>query len=134
MSSSKLNPAPILIATDDSSRANLVRNILLDEFKLVTISMDEKNIVQDFKQIQPSVLVLAFSTLEHSDRYYQELYRLSSFASQHPHRSLILCNNAESKAVYELCKRDYFNDYVLFGRAQKTRCDCVWRFIIYCKI
>jgi CheY-like chemotaxis protein len=114
VSNKKNNHAAILIATDEATRANSVRNILLDEFKIIAISIDPKTVAQDFYQAQPAILVLAFGTLEQSDRYYQELYRVSSFASQHPHRSIVLCNNAELKAAYELCKRDYFNDYVFF--------------------
>ncbi len=104
----------ILIASDELSRANLVRNILLDEFKTVDISLNTKTIVQDFKQTRPSILILAFGTLEQCDQYYQNLQQQSKSVARHPYRTLVLCNNAELKAVYELCKRDYFNDYVLF--------------------
>jgi len=106
--------AAILIATDELARANLVRNILLDEFKTVDISLDPKTVLQNFKQTQPSVLVLAFGALEQSDQCYQQLQHASKPISRQPYRTLVLCNNTELKAVYELCKRDYFNDYALF--------------------
>jgi CheY-like chemotaxis protein len=60
------------------------------------------------------VLILAFDTLEKAERYYLGLYRLSSVVHALPHRTLILCNKEDVRRVYELCKKDYFDDYVLF--------------------
>jgi CheY-like chemotaxis protein len=110
----QFNLAAILIATDEVARANLVRNILLDEFKTVSVSMDPQLIAQDFKQARPAVLVLAFATLEQSEQYFQKLYRTCKSALQHPHRTLILCGHNDIKTVYTLCKKGYFNDYLLF--------------------
>jgi CheY-like chemotaxis protein len=31
-----------------------------------------------------------------------------------PHRTVILCNKDDVRRVYELCKREYFDDYILF--------------------
>jgi len=60
------------------------------------------------------VLILAFDGLERAERYYLGLYRLSSLVHALPHRTLILCNKDDVWRVYELCKKEYFDDYVLF--------------------
>jgi hypothetical protein len=59
--------------------------------------------MQDFESHRPDVLILAFKTLEKSERYYLGLYRLSKVV--HPHRTLILYGKAEIKLAYELCKK-----------------------------
>lgn len=114
MAAFQFNLAAILIATDEIARANLVRNILLDEFKTLSVSIEPDLIAQDFNQARPAVLVLAFATLERAEQYFQKLHRICKTASQHSHRTLMLCNHADIKAVYALCKKDYFNDYLLF--------------------
>ncbi|MEJ1959242.1 MAG: response regulator [Nitrosomonadales bacterium] len=42
------------------------------------------------------------------------LHRLNEVLHQHPLRTVILCDKNEVKLVYELCKKDYFDDYILF--------------------
>nr|WP_067287993.1 response regulator [Marinobacterium profundum] len=104
----------ILVAAEDVDDANIVRELLRKEFEQVFISTDPDKSVADFEQHSPAVLVLAFPTLARAQSYYLGLYRLSSRAHAHPHRTLILCNKAELQEVYSLCKKDHFSSYVLF--------------------
>lgn len=106
--------AQILIATDITSDAAQVKRLLNEEFNHVFISTDPDKVAGDFVRYQPDVLVLAFNELEKSERYYLGLYRLCPEIHQRPHRTIILCNKDEVKRAYELCKKDYFDDYVLF--------------------
>lgn len=106
--------AKILIATDVVTDAALVKDMLREEFVHVFTSIDPERAVTDFEQHQPDVLVLAFQTLEKSERYYLGLYRLSKLVHQHTHRTVILCCKEEAKRVYQLCMKDFFDDYVLF--------------------
>lgn len=106
--------ASILIATDNLTDANLIKNHLEVEFKNVFISNDPDKAVQDFELHSPDVLMLAFSSLEKSERHYLELYRRSRKIHAQPHRTVILCNKDEVKRVYELCKKELFDDYILF--------------------
>jgi len=106
--------ATILIATDSVTDAALVKNLLNPEFDHVFSSTDPDRVVQDFERHRPDVLVLAFNDLEKSERYYLGLYRLCQAVHQYPHRTVILCNKDEVKRVYELCMKDYFDDYILF--------------------
>ena len=106
--------AQILIATDIGSDAALVKRVLNDEFNHVFTTTDPDKVAGDFVRYQPDVLVLAFNELEKSERYYLGLYRLCPEIHQRPHRTIILCGKDEVKRAYELCKKDYFDDYILF--------------------
>jgi len=104
----------ILVATEVSSDAELVQGLLRDEFEHVDASTDPNKAVQDFEKYRPEVLILAFNNLEKAERYYLGLYRLSTVIHALPHRTLILCNKDDLRRVYELCKKEYFDDYILF--------------------
>ena len=104
----------ILIATDIVADAALVKDILKEEFDRVFTTTDPDNLPGDFVRHRPDVLVLAYKELEKSERYYLGLYRLCEEVHQHPHRTIILCGKEEVKRAYELCKKDFFDDYILF--------------------
>lgn len=106
--------ARLMVATEVVADAELVRKLLEDEFDNVTLSIDPERAVKDFDKQRPEVLVLAFNTLEKAERYYLGLYRLSAMVHALPHRTVILCNKDDLRRVYELCKKEYFDDYVLF--------------------
>ena len=106
--------APVLIATDNVTDAALIKKHLEDEFENVFISTAPDRVVADFELHSPAVLMLAFNSLEKSERYYLELYRRSRKIHLQPHRTVILCNKDEIKRVYELCRKELFDDYILF--------------------
>lgn len=114
MTATDLTAAIILIATDNVTDAGLIQKHLKVEFENVFTSTDPDKSVADFELHRPSVLILAFNSLEKSERYYLELYRRSSKIHLHPHRTVILCNKDEVKRVYDLCKKELFDDYILF--------------------
>jgi PleD family two-component response regulator len=114
MDTSAQTDSTILIATDSAIDAEMVRSLLGREFEHVFLSTDPDHAVSDFDEQQPDVLVLAFNELEKSERYSLGLYRLSQVVHHHPHRTVILCSKEEVKRVYDLCMKDYFDDYVLF--------------------
>lgn len=111
---SGMKDARILVATNNASDAELVRDLLRDEFANVVVSTDPDKAVDDFDCNKPAVLILAFNTLEKAERYYLGLYRLSTTVHSVAHRTLILCSKGELQRVYELCRKEYFDDYVLF--------------------
>lgn len=108
------NAATILIASDSINDAAKVKDLLRSEFSHIFISTGADKVPGDFVRYRPSVLVLAFDTLVKSERYYLELYRLCEEVHRQPLRTVILCNRNEIKQVYELCKKEYFDDYILF--------------------
>jgi CheY-like chemotaxis protein len=109
-----MKDARILVATDVVADADLVKELLGDDFDHVVVSTDPDKAVDDFDSNRPDVLILAFNTLEKAERYYLGLYRLSTLVNAASHRTLILCGRDELQRVYELCRKSYFDDYVLF--------------------
>ncbi|GLU35409.1 response regulator [Trinickia caryophylli] len=106
--------ASILVATEAVADAELVEKLLRDEFGNVHLSIKPEAAVEDFETHRPSVLVLAFDTLEAAQRYYLGLYRLGTIVHTVPHRTIVLCNSRDLWNVYELCRKEHFDDYVLF--------------------
>jgi CheY-like chemotaxis protein len=104
----------ILVATDVATDAELVRELLEGEFERVHVSTVAERAVADFEKHRPGVLVLAFNELEKAERYYLGLYRLSKAVHAMPHRTVILCSKDDVRRAYELCRKEYFDDYILF--------------------
>lgn len=104
----------ILIVTDIVADAELVRRMLRDEFENVFISTSPEMAISDFEHCMPNVLILAFNSLEKAELYYLGLFRLSTTVNSVAHRTIILCGTKELQRVYELCCKEYFDDYVLF--------------------
>jgi CheY-like chemotaxis protein len=106
--------APLLVASDSADNAQLIRKLLAEEFDNVWITTDEERAVADFERRKPQVLVLAFATLEQAQRYCLGLYRHGEAVHGTPHQSILLCNKDDVHRAYELCRSEYFDDYVLF--------------------
>jgi CheY-like chemotaxis protein len=106
--------ARILVATNNADDARQIVRQLQSVFDNVRSSTVAAAAVTDFESYQPDVLVLAFDTIEKSQSHYLGLYRLGSDAMQAPHRTLILCSKDEVRAAFDLCLKDYFDDYVLY--------------------
>lgn len=107
-------PPRLLVASTNPADAELVERLLRDEFSEIGLSCDPRRAVEDFEQWRPDVLILAFNSLEKAENYYLGLYRLCPRMHELPHRTVILCNKDDLRRVYELCRREYFDDYVLF--------------------
>lgn len=107
----------ILVAADSVSDAEHVARLLGEEYQGILTSTDSDHAVSDFESASPRVLVLAFRTLEKAEAYYLGLYRLSSCVHSLPHRALILCAKEDLQRAYDLCKRGYFDNYILFWPA-----------------
>ena len=103
-----------MVASDSFEDARMIARQLAEVFEDVRLSSDPEKAVADFDACKPEVLVLGFDTLEKAERYYLGLYRLSAGAIQNSHRTVLLCSKDEVRAAFELCKKDYFDDYVLF--------------------
>ncbi len=113
---SKYSPkmAVILVASDNPSEAKQIKNTLNGEFDKVYISTEMDAEARDFEMHRPSVVVIAFNSLEKAERYYLGLYRLCPALQEVAHRTVILCNKDDVTKVYGLCKKNYFDDYVLY--------------------
>jgi CheY-like chemotaxis protein len=104
----------LLIASDALADANLVKQLLADEFSNVEISTDPTLAASDFAGQQPRVLILAFKSITKSEDYYLGLYRNAPLVHARPHRTVLLCSKDDVRRAYELCKGGRFDDYVHF--------------------
>lgn len=108
--------APILIAASKVSDADLLRRLLDADFTNIAHSTDPDpdQLIADFDKAPADVIILAYETLEKSEGAYLSLYRHSSKIAVHPHRTIVLCNNNNARQTYLACRRQLFDDYVLF--------------------
>jgi CheY-like chemotaxis protein len=106
--------ARILVATDNADDAHQIVRQLKSVFDNVRPSTVATAAVADFEEFKPDVLVLAFDTIEKAQGHYLGLYRSGSDAMQMPHRTVILCSKDEVRDAFELCRKDHFDDYVLY--------------------
>lgn len=106
--------AKILVATEVLADADVVRKLLQAEFDDVVVSSASECAIEDFERQRPNILILAFNTIEKSQRYYLGLLRRSRIVHALPHRTIILCNKDDVPSAYDLCKNRYFDDYMLF--------------------
>jgi CheY-like chemotaxis protein len=106
--------ATVLVASDRAADAAHAQGALADEFAQVEVSTRSELAVADFERVRPDVLVLAFDSVDKAQQYCLGLLRFSKVAQAHPHRYVILCAPSDLNAVFALCKKDYFDDYVLY--------------------
>lgn len=104
----------VLVATDHVNEAVQIVRMLKDDFDHVQASTVREHAVQDFDSYGTDVLVLAFDRLEKAQRHYLGLYRHGDAAQRRPHRTIVLCTKDEVRAAFDLCRGEYFDDYVLF--------------------
>jgi CheY-like chemotaxis protein len=106
--------ARILVAAGNRSEADMLARFIREDFENVETSCHPETMVEDFERVEPHVLVLGFRTLEECERYYLGLYRLGDRVHGIEHRTVILCDRDGLKRVVALCRKEYFDDYVLF--------------------
>ena len=108
----QLDAARILVASDSVNDATRICGQLEQDFAEVRMSTDGDKAVEDFDAFKPSVLVVAFDSLQKAQGYALGLYRYAS--SHHAHRSLLLCSKDEIRAAFDACRKGTFDDYVLY--------------------
>ena len=106
--------AVVLILARRVEDAAQIRSLLDADFATVKVSTHPGDEVADFERIRPQVLLLAYRELEEAERCYLGLLRKSRLAHAHPHRAIILCEAHDVAAAYSICRKGYFDDYVLY--------------------
>lgn len=114
MTANKKLPVTIMVATDDKADATIIQNQLQLEFEHLIMALDEDSRIDTFDEQLPDVLVLAFKSLKRSEQFYLELYRQSAKIHLQPHRTVVLCSKQGVHDAYELCRREVFDDYIMF--------------------
>jgi CheY-like chemotaxis protein len=108
--------AHVLVAADEVTEARQLVAHLKKHFEHVESSTDTnaETAAADFEKHAPDVIVLAFKGLELAERYYLALHRFGQSIYQQPHRTVLLCRKDDTEGAFELCKKGYFDDYVLY--------------------
>jgi CheY-like chemotaxis protein len=106
--------ARVLVVGEDAREARQLVTNLKDHFEHVESSTNPDEAAADFEKHAPDVIVMAFKSLEQAERYYLALHRFGKFIYQRPHRTVLLCGKDEVAAAFDLCKKRYFDDYVLY--------------------
>ena len=109
-----LETLKVLVVTDVAADAAQIARLLADHFEHIETSTIESRFIADFERVQPDVVVLAFTSLERAERYSLGLYRHSEVVHSLPHRSIVLCDKDNVHRAFELCRKEYFDDYVLY--------------------
>lgn len=103
-----------MVLTDVASDGDLVHLVLMDDYPQTFLSTKPENFEKDLEQYRPQVLLFAFRSLETSEACYLDMHKQSKLINELPHISLVLCDKDDVRRSYELCKSDFFDDYVLF--------------------
>lgn len=102
----------ILIIGESASEVDPLVVDLKKHFKHVQGSTSEEGAQAELAQHPPDVIVLAFKTLDQAQPYCKTFGGPEHAAS--PQRSVLLCKEEEAAAAFEMCKRRYFDDYVIW--------------------
>jgi CheY-like chemotaxis protein len=106
----------ILVISEGAADAILIKTLLEEDFAdvLVKICPAASVAADEFRELQPKVLLLAFKEIDKAEQCYLGLYRCQSAGVLLPHRTVLLCTKEAVKHAFELCRRGLFDDYVLF--------------------
>lgn len=104
----------VLVATEAVADAEVIRKSLEGEFGAIACSCNPDRAAADFDLHQPGLLILAFDCVAKAEQYYLALFRHSQSISARPHRTILLCNKDEVRSAYDLCRKECFDDYVLY--------------------
>lgn len=107
----------ILVVATNVGDLRLITDLLSEEFDDVDSCSDVDTAINAFGQYRPQVMILAFKSLEESERFYLGLYRRNNAVHEIPHRTIVLCHRSELPRAFELCRKRHFDDYVAFWPA-----------------
>jgi CheY-like chemotaxis protein len=111
--------ARVLVIGASETDVELVFADLKRHFKDVETATTEEAAQERIALDPPDVIVLAFKDLEEAQPYCRAPG--SSETANPPLRSVLLCQEEGAAAAFELCKRKYFDDYVIFWPAPADR-------------
>jgi CheY-like chemotaxis protein len=111
--------ARVLVLGDGAAEMAAVVADLTKHFKQVDCLAPDPEAHAGPEQQAADVLVLAFKDLEQAQPYCKAMGVAEPSLS--PQRSILLCTAEESAAALELCKRQYFDDYVAYWPKPQDR-------------
>lgn len=104
----------VLVAGDNSEDAGDVLRQLSAEFEQVGVSAQPDLWAADFERLRPRVVVLAFKELDTAQAYCRAVLPEHAGPGGAACRTVVLCGRDDVRAAFELCKRESFDDYVLY--------------------
>jgi CheY-like chemotaxis protein len=106
----------VLVVAEGAADAILIKTLLQEDFAnvLVKICPEASVSADEFLELNPKVLLLAFREIDKAEQCYLGLYRSQSGGVLRPHRTVLLCTKETVKHAFDLCRRGLFDDYVLF--------------------
>jgi CheY-like chemotaxis protein len=113
--STGMEAARVMVACGSAALADPVLQTLQGEVESVFVAPRWHTLAADFDAHRPDVLIFAFESLARSQAAQRELYRLGAAVLVQPHRTLVLCQDNEVQAAYELCRQGHFDDFVPWG-------------------
>ena len=109
-----MNPIQVvLLSTDSASDAELLSGLVRAEFKSPRVVTQPEELARIDGE-RHLVLVFGHRKLEDAERAYLQLYRSSSLLGAMRHRTILLCAREDVRHAYDLCRKDTFDDYVMF--------------------
>jgi CheY-like chemotaxis protein len=104
--------ARVLVIGAGDYDVELVVADLKRHFKDIETATTDEAAQERLEQDPPNVIVIAFKELDDAQPYCRAPG--SSESANPPLRSVLLCKEEDAAAAFELCKRKYFDDYVIF--------------------
>jgi hypothetical protein len=116
MGRTEISNASLLIASDSTVDAALVKSLLDAEFERVAINVDAETAVEDFQCHRLDILLLAFKDLEKSEQFYFGLFRGGAQRHTPRHRAIILCTQQQTRLAMRYVAAAYSTTMRCFGR------------------
>ena len=113
-----MTEANLLVMAPDVADARLIADMLREDFERVAEVSDPDEALRAFETLRPDVLVLGFRTLAEAEGFNLGLLRRSGLAYSTPHRTILLCRRADAYKAFERCRKQHFDDYVVFWPGQ----------------
>ncbi|HEX3837631.1 MAG TPA: response regulator [Steroidobacteraceae bacterium] len=111
--------AQVLVLGDDAANMQAIVAELTRHFKHVGCLAPDPEAQPGSAQLAAEVLVLAFQELDQAQPYCRTIgVAEPSYVIQ---RTVLLCRTEDSPAALELCKRQYFDDYVAYWPQPQDR-------------
>ncbi|ROR35205.1 response regulator [Inmirania thermothiophila] len=103
----------LLLFSDDKDIVEHVAQMLEPAHRQALRLGRADEVVQLFGELEPGVLLYAFSRLELAERTHLDLYRNSERVFDVLHETVVLCEGGEVHDAWALCRRGIFDDYVV---------------------
>ena len=102
----------VLVAGNSTSEVEQLVADLGRHFGNVEGSTNSESAAADIERHAPDVVVLAFRELGQAQPYCQALSHPDQ--PKHPHRTVLLCRKEDAATAFALCKKQYFDDFIVF--------------------